>query len=247
MTEDGCERCMKNQGQGVAPKALALDGETLRDFISMAVHDLREPLRAIRLGSQLLTTQNGGNPEENRERGARYLRDGADRMETLIQDIAEYCYAEVRELEPSPTDLEMSLLEAKTELALDLKSSGAIITHDPLPTVPGNATSLAVLLRCLIGNACKFRGEAAPRIHVGAVQQKGQWILSVRDNGSGFEPVYGERIFRPFERLNGKQFPGSGLGLTLAKRIVEQHGGQIWAESVPGEGSTFRFSLPMAS
>jgi chemotaxis family two-component system sensor kinase Cph1 len=238
---------MKNQGQGVAPKALAMDGEALRDFISMAVHDLREPLRAIRLGSQLLTTQTSANSEESRERGARYIRDGAARMETLIQDIAEYCYAEVRELESRATDLEMSLLEAKSELAAELKDSGTIVTHDPLPTVPGNATSLAILLRCLIGNACKFRGEAEPRIHVGAVQQDGEWILSVRDNGAGFDPVYRERIFRPFERLNGKQFPGSGLGLTIAKRIVEQHGGQIWAESVPGEGSTFCFSLPLTS
>ena len=236
---------MKNQGQGVAPKALALDSEALRDFISMAVHDLREPLRAIRLGSQLLTTQSGGNSQENRERGARFLQDGVARIETLLQDISEYCYAEVRELEPSATDLEMSLLEAKSELAAELKASGAIVTHDSLPTVSGNATSLAVLLRCLIGNACKFRGEAAPHIHVGAVQQNGEWILSVRDNGCGFDPVYRERIFRPFERLNGKQFPGSGLGLTLAKRIVEQHGGQIWAESTPGEGSTFHFSLPL--
>jgi signal transduction histidine kinase len=238
---------MKNQGQGAAPKALALDGEALRDFISMAVHDLREPLRAIRLGSQLLTKQDADNSEENRDRGARYLRDGAERMETLIQNIAEYCYAEVRELEPRDTDLEMSLLEAKTELAAELKGCGAIVTHDPLPTVPGSAASLAVLLRCLIGNACKFRGETEPRIHVGAVRQNGEWILSVRDNGCGFDPAYRERIFRPFERLNGKQFPGSGLGLTIAKRIVEQHGGKIWAESTPGQGSTFHFSLPLTS
>ena len=238
---------MKNQGQGVAPKALGQDTEALRDFISMAAHDLREPLRAILLGYQLVAAQSGNNSDESRDRGARYLQDGVARMETLIQDIAEYCYAEVREMEDSATDLEMSLLEAKTELASELKSSGAIVTHDPLPTVPGNATSLAVLMRCLLGNACKFRGEAAPRIHVGAVQQDGEWILSVRDNGAGFNPVYRERIFRPFERLNGKQFPGSGLGLTIAKRIVERHGGQIWAESMPGEGSTIRFSLPLTN
>ena len=236
---------MKNPGQGVAPKPLAQDSEAIREFISMAVHDLREPLRAIRLGYKLLAAQGGDNSEESRDRGARYVRDGVTRMETLIQDIAEYCYAEVREFEPSDTDLEMSLLEAKTELAAELKTSGAIVTHDALPTVPGNATSLGVLLRCLLGNACKFRGEDAPRIHVEAVQQDGEWVLSVRDNGAGFDPAYRERIFRPFERLNGKQFPGSGLGLTLAKRIVEQHGGQIWAESVPGRGSTFRFRLPV--
>jgi len=256
---------MKNQGQGVAPKAgvepragvepkagvaskpLALDAEALRDFISMAVHDLREPLRGIRLGSQLLAAQTGENLDQNRDRGARFVRDGATRIETLIQDIAEYCYTEVRELAPHDTDLEMSLIEAKAELAAELKDSGALVTHDPLPTVSGNATSLAILLRCLIGNACKFRGEPAPRIHVGAIQQNGEWILSVRDNGAGFDPAYRERIFRPFERLNGKQFPGSGLGLTIAKRIVEQHGGEIWAESAPGEGSTFYFSLPMTN
>ena len=238
---------MKNQGQGVAPKALEQDSEALREFISMAVHDLREPLRAIRLGAQLLTAQGADNPEESRDRGARFVRDGVARIETLIQDIAEYCYGEVREQDTADTDLEMSLLEARTELAVELKASSAVVTHDPLPTVPGNATSLAVLMRCLIGNACKFRGEEAPRIHVGAVQQNGQWIVSVRDNGAGFDPAYKERIFKPFERLNGKQFPGSGLGLTLARRIVEQHGGQIWAESTPGQGSTFHFSLPLTS
>jgi len=238
---------MENQAQGVAPKALTLDSETARDFISMAVHDLREPLRAIRLGSQLLTTSSGDSSEENHDRGACYLRDGVARIETLVQDISEYCYAEVRDFEPAPTDLELSLLEARTELAGELKTSGAIVTHDPLPTVHGNATSLAVLLRCLIGNACKFRGEATPRIHLEATQEDGKWILSVRDNGMGFDPAYRERIFRPFERLNGKRFPGSGLGLTLAKRIVEQHGGQIWAESTPREGSTLRFSLPFTS
>jgi chemotaxis family two-component system sensor kinase Cph1 len=238
---------MKNQGQGVAQKAPAVDSEALRDFISMAVHDLREPLRAIRLGSHLLTNQSSDNLEENRDRGTRYLLEGTARMETLIQDIAEYCYTETRELEAHDTDLEMSLIEAKTELAAELKGSGAIVTHDPLPTVQGNASSLTVLLRCLLANACKFRGEAAPRIHVGALAQDGEWILSVRDNGAGFDPVYRERIFRPFERLNGKQFPGSGLGLTIAKRIVEQHGGQIWADSTPGEGSTISFSLPVTS
>lgn len=234
---------MKNHAQGVATKTQGPDTEALREFISMAVHDLREPLRAIRLGSQLLTAKDA-HAEENRERGARYLRDGVTRMETLIQDIAEYCYAEVRELEPRDTDLEMALLEAKAELDAELKSSGAIVTHDSLPTLPGNPTALTVLLRCLLGNACKFRGEAAPSIHVRALKQGEQWLVSVRDNGAGFDPVYKERIFRPFERLNGKQLPGSGLGLALARRVVEQHGGQIWAESVPGEGSTFSFTLP---
>lgn len=237
---------MNNQGQGVALKDLTHDQEAARDFISVAVHDLREPLRAIRLGSQLLSSQNGG-AAENRERGERYIRDGVARIETLIEGIAEYCYAEFRSFEPDETDLELSLLEAKAELGDELKANSAVVTNDALPTVQGNSTSLTVLLRCLIQNACKFRGQNAPQIHVGAVEQNGQWIISVSDNGSGFDQIYSERIFKPFERLNGKQFPGSGLGLTLAKRIVEQHGGRIWAESNPGEGSTLRFSLPVTS
>jgi light-regulated signal transduction histidine kinase (bacteriophytochrome) len=236
---------MENQAQGVAPNSPARDCESVHDFISMAVHDMREPLRGIRLGSQLLVA--GRDPaDENAARGTRFLLDSVDRLETLIHDIAEYCYAEVREPDSKETDLEMVLLEAKNEISAQLKSAGATITHDPLPTVMGNAPALTTVLRSLIGNACKFRSEAAPSIHVGVRQQGAQWIFSVRDNGMGFDPAYRERIFRAFERLNGKKYPGSGLGLTIAKRLINHHGGEIWAESNPGQGATFSFSLPLA-
>ena len=237
---------MKNQGQDVAPKPQSEEGESIREFISRAVHDLREPLRAIRLGSQLLGANGGSRSEENTVRGTQYVLDGADRIEVLIRDIAEYCYQEVQELDVRETDMEMVLREAKSELADELKSCGAVVTHDSLPTVKGNFSSLTTALRCLIGNACKFRSEAAPRIHIGAVQQGPEWVFSVQDNGLGFEPAYRDRIFRAFERLNGKQYPGSGLGLALTKRIVQQHNGRIWAESQPGDGSIFRFNLPVA-
>jgi len=237
---------MKNQGQGVAPQALEQDSESVRDFISMAVHDLREPLRGIRLGVQLLTGKEREPSKENIERGARYLLDGADRMETLIHDIAEFCYEEVREPNFTETDLEMVWLEAKNELAVELRTSGATLACDPLPSVIGNSAALGTVFRALISNACKFRGEKALHIHIGAAQEGSEVILSVQDNGTGFNPAYQERIFRPFERLSGKQYPGSGLGLTLAKKIVGQHGGKIWAESKPGEGATIRFSLPLA-
>ena len=234
----------KNPGQGVAPQEMPPDRESVRDFISMAEHDLREPLRAIRLGARLLGADGSERSEENTAQGTRYLLDGTQRLETLIRDIAEYCYEEVRELELSETDLECVFLEAKTELAAEIKSSAAKITHDPLPTVMANSASLAVVFRCLIGNACKFRGEASPAIHIAAVQQTGDWTFSVHDNGPGFDPAYSSRIFRPFERLNGKQYPGSGLGLTLARKVIEQHGGRIWAESSPGRGTIIRFTLP---
>jgi light-regulated signal transduction histidine kinase (bacteriophytochrome) len=235
----------KNQGQGVAPQESSPDRESVRDFISMAAHDLREPLRAIRLGARLLGAEGGERTEENAAQGARYLLDGTQRLETLIRDIAEYCYEEVREPELRETDLECVFLEAKNELAPEIKSSGAQITNDPLPTLQANSASLTAVFRSLLSNACKFHGEASPVVHVAAAQDAGEWIFSVRDNGIGFDPAYSTRIFRPFERLNGKQYPGSGLGLSLARKAIEQHGGRIWAESSPGNGTTVRFTLPL--
>ena len=235
----------KAQGQGVAPQESSPDRESLRDFISMAAHDLREPLRAIRLGARLLGAEGGECSQEEAAQGARYLLDGTQRLETLIRDIADYCYEEVRDLELRETDLECVFLEAKNELAAEVKRSGASITHDPLPTLQANSASLTAVFRCLLSNACKFHVEAPPVVHVAAAQDAGEWIFSVRDNGIGFDPAYSARIFRPFERLNGKQFPGSGLGLTLARKAVEQHGGRIWAESSPGNGTTIRFTVPV--
>jgi chemotaxis family two-component system sensor kinase Cph1 len=235
----------KTQGQGVARQESSPDRESVREFISMAAHDLREPLRAIRLGARLLGAEGAERSEENAAQGARYLHDGTQRLETLIRDIAEYCYEEVRELELHETDLECAFLEAKNELAAEIKSSGAKITHDPLPTLQANSASLTAVFRCLLSNACKFHGEAPPAIHVAAAQDAGEWIFSVSDNGIGFDPAYSTRVFRPFERLNGKQYPGSGLGLTIARKAIEQHRGRIWAESSPGQGTTVRFTLPL--
>lgn len=235
----------ENRGQGVAPQETLSDHDSLRNFISMAAHDLREPLRAIRLGARLLGAEGGERSAADSAQGARYLLDGTQRLETLIRDIADYCYQEVRGTELRETDLECVFLEAKNELAGEIKSSGAVLTHDPLPSLQANPPSLAAVFRCLIGNACKFRGEAQPRIHVGAAPDAGEWTLFVRDNGIGFDPAYSSRIFRPFERLNGKQYPGSGLGLTLAQKAIEQHGGRIWAESSPGCGTTVHFTLPV--
>jgi light-regulated signal transduction histidine kinase (bacteriophytochrome) len=235
----------KTQGLGVAPQEASPDRESVRDFISMAAHDLREPLRAIRLGARLLGLEGGERTEENTAQGTRYLLEGTQRLETLIRDIAEYCYEEAREPELRETDLEWVLREAKNELAAEIESSRARITHDPLPTLQASSVSLTAVFRSLLSNACKFQGEAPPVIHVAAAQDAGEWIFSVRDNGMGFDPAYSSRVFRPFERLNGKQYPGSGLGLTLARKAIEQHGGRIWAESSPGRGTTVRFTLPV--
>jgi len=222
------------------------DPEAAREFLTIAVHDLREPLRAIRSSAELLVEMHKDSTDESQARCVRFISDGVDRMELLIRDIAEYFYGELRDLEPAEADLHRALAEARRQLSGELKSTEAVLTHDPLPIVTGDFSSLAAVFRCLIDNACKFRGEAAPRIHVGAIRRESEWLFSVRDNGVGFKPVYGEQIFKPFERLNGRRYPGSGLGLALAKRILEQHGGRIWAESQPEQGATFWFTLPAA-
>jgi light-regulated signal transduction histidine kinase (bacteriophytochrome) len=221
--------------------------ETLRKLVSSAVHDLKSPLRTIATSSELLAGmyQDRASPEATRWFSS--ILDAVNRMEALIHDLAEYCYAEVSEFRPIEINMETVLAEARRQLSETLLRSKATITHSALPAVTGDFFALATVFRTLIDNACKFRGEAAPRIHAGCAREGEEWVFSVRDNGIGFNPVYSDLIFQPFERLNGKRYPGSGLGLALAKRIVEQHGGRIWAQSTPGEGSRFWFSLPASS
>jgi light-regulated signal transduction histidine kinase (bacteriophytochrome) len=215
-----------------------------QEFISTAVHDLREALRMIRANSELLAHKCSNPTDEVITRSVRFLQDGVLRMETLIHGIAEYCYAEVRAPEVTETDLEAALLEAQRQLGDEVAACRLVVTHDALPSVKADFFGLTAVFRSLIENSCKFRGAADPRVHVSANSQGPEWVISVRDNGLGFNPDYRERIFKPFERLSGKQYPGSGLGLALARRIVEQHGGRMWADSTLGEGSVFSFSLP---
>jgi light-regulated signal transduction histidine kinase (bacteriophytochrome) len=141
--------------------------------------------------------------------------------------------------------LEGVLGRALADLQVALEESGAVVTHDPLPAVAADASQMAQLLQNLIGNALKFRGAAAPRVHVSARRQEGEWRLAVRDNGIGIEPEYAERIFAIFQRLHTRdRYPGSGIGLAICRKITARHGGRIWVESGPGEGATFCFTLP---
>ena len=216
----------------------------MRDFVSRAVHDLREPLRAIRSASELLAATRSEPSGEVETRCLGLIQSGIDRMETLVRDIAEYCYGEAQELELMETDLTEVVKDAERQLSESLREYSAVITHDDLPAVDGDCIALAAVFRHLIENACKFRGDQPPHIHIGARRGSNEWIVFVRDNGSGFDARYKDLIFKPFEQLEGKRYPGSGLGLTYSKRIVERHSGRIWAESRPGEGTTIWFTLP---
>jgi len=166
-------------------------------------------------------------------------------MQTLINGLLEYSRIDTRGKPPQPYDSAAALERAILSLQAAISESGAKITSDGLPTVSVDPLQLAQLFQNLIGNAIKFKGDSAPEIHVSAARQDGFWRFAVADNGIGIEPQYAHRIFLIFQRLHTrKQYPGTGIGLALCKKIVERHGGKIWVESEQGRGSTFYFTVP---
>jgi hypothetical protein len=209
---------------------------------------LQEPLRAVGGYVKLLERRLSGSLDDRAREFMAGAFEGALRMERLIHDLLAFSRVGTRSGELVPTDLEAVLRQALANLHASIASVQATVTHDPLPTLPADATQLMQVFQNLIGNALKFRAETPPRIHVGAQRQDGRWVLSVRDNGIGIEPQYFERIFHLFQRLHTRRrYSGTGIGLAICKRIIERHGGSIWVESQAGHGSTFYFSIPSGS
>jgi light-regulated signal transduction histidine kinase (bacteriophytochrome) len=174
-----------------------------------------------------------------------YIVDGATRMKQLIEDLLAYSRVGTKGQDFKPVALEAPLRRALFNLRAGIEEAGAAVTYDPLPTVQGDEVQLGQLLQNLVGNSLKFRSNSVPRIHVGVKDSASEWILEVRDNGIGIEPQYFERIFMVFQRLFNKgEYPGTGIGLAICKKVVERHGGRIWVESRPGDGSSFHFTLP---
>ena len=142
--------------------------------------------------------------------------------------------------------LEKLLPHTLSDLQLAMDESSAVVTHDPLPTILANTPQIAQVFQNLIGNAIKYRGSEPPRVHLGVEREGAYWKFSVQDNGQGFRPDQADRIFGVFKRLHGREIPGTGIGLAICKRVVERHGGRIWATGTPGSGATFYFTLPVA-
>ena len=188
---------------------------------------------------------------ENRQDDWQYIAgavQGAARMHTLITDLLALSRIGTRGQAFEPADFNDVLDQALDGLRTLMEETGAKVTHDPLPTLRVDGGQIAQLFQNLIGNALKFRGTLPPKIQIGAQQEPGRWRLWVRDNGIGIEPQYFERIFQVFQRLHTrKQYPGTGIGLAICKKIVERHGGRIWVESQPGKGSAFHFTIPVTS
>ena len=218
----------------------------LEQFAYVASHDLQEPLRMVASYTQLLKKRYGGKLDADADEFIQFAVDGANRMQQLIQDLLAYSRVGSSHREPSTVSLEQVFDRATANLRAAIDSSGATVTHDPLPEVLGDETQLTQVFQNLIGNALKYRGTAPPRIHVGVKRDDaGDYVLSVQDNGIGIAKEYFDRIFLLFQRLHGREdYPGTGIGLTITRKIVERHGGRIWLTSTPGEGTCFFFSLP---
>ena len=167
-------------------------------------------------------------------------------MQSLISDLLAYSRVATRGQPLTPTDCTAIVRGALANLDVAITESGARVTYTALPTVVGDASQLTQLFQNLISNACKFRNQQPPEIHIAAERHEGEWVFSVRDNGIGIEPQYFERIFGLFQRLHTRvEYTGTGIGLAICKKIVERHGGRIWLESQPQQGSTFYFTIPV--
>lgn len=225
--------------------ALRRSNLELQQFAYVASHDLQEPLRTIASYLQLLETRYKDKLDKDAQDFIYYAVDGATRMKKLINDLLVYSRVDRADEPHKPTPLTTVLDRVVSQLQVTIADNNATITHDPLPTLTVDENQMVQLLQNLIGNAIKYKGDHPPHIHIGARRDKTEWIITVRDNGIGIEPQYLERIFIIFQRLHSvRQYPGTGIGLAICKKIVERHNGRIWAESVPGEGTTIAFALP---
>ena len=218
----------------------------LQHFAYATSHDLQEPLRMVKSYTQLLAQRYKGKLDEEADEFIAFAVEGAERMETLLRDLREYWSVnEQRSDQPIPVDCNSVVEKALGFLATAIRESRGRVTHDHLPTVLAEEVPVALLFQNLIGNALKYhRPGEPPCIHVSSQRSANVWNFSVSDNGIGIKAEHLEKVFAPFKRLHGAEYPGSGLGLAICQKIVERYGGRIWAESAPGEGSTFYFTIP---
>ena len=225
---------------------LSRTNDELKQFAYVASHDLQEPIRMMVRYSQLLEKHLQGRLDAQSSEYLNFVVDGAKRMQSLISDLLAYSVVDTRQEPFEKVHAEKIFRRAMKNLQLAVEESSAEIICDSLPPVWANPVQLTQLFQNLVGNSVKFRRDNPPKIHICAQQKDNEWLFSVQDNGIGLDEQYAKRIFEIFQRLHTREeYPGTGIGLAICKKIVERHGGRIWVKSILGEGSTFYFTIPM--
>lgn len=247
IARDITERLRTQENLAKIAGELKRSNHQLEQFAYVASHDLQEPLRMVASYTQLLSKRYRGRLDSDADEFIAYAVDGCNRMQRLIRDLLAYSRSGADSKVLREVSAESILTEALANVRGAIQDSGAIVTHDFLPDLRSDETQLVQVFQNLIGNAIKYQRSAVPLIHVSATKSGAkEWIFSVRDNGLGIAPQYFERIFIIFQRLHGKhEFDGTGIGLAICKKNVEQLGGRIWLESQLDKGSTFYFALPI--
>jgi light-regulated signal transduction histidine kinase (bacteriophytochrome) len=244
---DVTERKEAQQALARKIEELARSNAELEQFAYVASHDLQEPLRMVASYTQLLGRRYKGRLDSDADEFIGFAVDGANRMQTLIQDLLSYSRVTTKGQSFAVTDAAAACNDALKNLRGAVLDTGGVVTVGSLPAVLADATQLTQVFQNLIVNALKYRNPERPEIQITARQDGNVAVFAVRDNGIGIEPQYFERIFQMFQRLHTiKAYSGTGIGLALCKKIVQRHGGRIWVESEPGKGSTFLFTIPLA-
>jgi len=236
---------LSNEKLRASEEELRRSNQELEQFAYIASHDLQEPLRVVTIYAELLKERFGKALPGEATPLVEGLAEESKRMSHLVKDLLTFSKAGANQTPQDEVSGEQALEAALKNLKLVIEENHASVSFSALPKMQGNFAQVVQLFQNLLSNAIKYRSEATPNIHVEAKREKAEWIFSVQDNGIGFDTRYARKIFRPFQRLhNRKEYPGTGIGLATCSKIVERHGGRIWAKSKEGEGSTFFFSIP---
>jgi light-regulated signal transduction histidine kinase (bacteriophytochrome) len=242
---DITERKQKEQERQELLDELQRSNKDLEQFAQVLSHDLQEPLRTVRTSCESLMKSLDGQLDDQDQVKLRFAVEGAQRMQTQINGLLEFARVGTQDESFETTDLNEVVKDAIANLSAAISESGATLSKDEFPTVPADRSQLLQVFQNLIGNAIKFRGDAPPEIRIAAQHIGHEWQFGISDNGIGINPQQADRVFMIFQRLHTQsEYPGTGLGLAICKKIIERHGGRVWIESEPGNGSTFHFTIP---